>query len=95
MKGSVGDQLRIADVLWAEGILDIFVYLMEDGGELGWHCGCEGEGEGEGNVDQGETFETDQKVLLRARGASVGTYLAGQTEEIAFYAMAYNILAGS
>ena len=65
MKGSVGDQLRIADVLWAEGILDIFVDLMEDGGELGWHCGCEGEGEGEGDIDQGETFETDQQVLLR------------------------------
>ena len=52
MQGSVGDQLRICDVLWAEGILDIFVDLVEDGGELGRHCGCEGQGEGEGDVDQ-------------------------------------------
>ena len=79
MQGSVGDQLRIGDVLWAKGILDIFVGLVEDGSELGWYCGCEGEGEGEGDIDQGKAFETDQEVLLRTGGASVGTYLAGQT----------------
>ena len=52
MQGSVGDQLRICDVLWAEGILDIFMGLVEDGGELCRYCGCEGQGEGEGDIDQ-------------------------------------------